>query len=76
MRNAVTFVIAVAALGLGQAQAKSIKITEQQMKNVCGKNVESGGGHTGCSKVCGQFICDYDCTKKAGKTECKARRGS
>ena len=40
------------------------------MANVCGKNVSTGGGHSGCGKACGsekQYQCDFDCNNKTGQ---------
>ena len=44
-----------------------VKLTSQQVANVCGKNMQTGGGHSGCSKNCGagnKQICDFDCNNK------------
>jgi hypothetical protein len=64
------FVIGLAALtfAVSEASAKTItvKLTSQQVANVCGDRVETGGGHSGCSKPCGngKHICEYDCNNK------------
>jgi len=39
------------------------RVTEQQVRNVCGKNLQSGGGAIGCTKKCGDTVCDYGCYK-------------
>jgi len=51
------------------AGAKTIivSLTSQQVANVCGKNLQTGGGHSGCTKNCGagnKQICDFDCNNK------------
>jgi hypothetical protein len=66
------------------ASAKTIivTLTSQQVANVCGKNMQTGGGHLGCTKNCGagnKQICDFDCnnkTKQCGGqcVTCAARR--
>ncbi|MDR3475961.1 MAG: hypothetical protein P4M09_30320 [Devosia sp.] len=40
-------------------------LTQDQVNSVCGKDIKSGYGHTGCDKVCGngKHVCDYDCYK-------------
>ena len=42
---------------------------QQQVASVCGKNAQTGGGHTGCTKSCGggTQVCDFDCNNKSGK---------
>jgi hypothetical protein len=58
------------ALHVAPAEAKGVKLTPEQVKTVCGKDIQSGGGNTGCTKNCGlngQNICDYNC--KGGKCE-------
>ena len=50
-----------------EASAKTItlKLTSEQVANVCGKSRQTGGGHSGCTKSCGNgHICDYDCSNK------------
>lgn len=39
------------------------RVTEQQVRNVCGKNLQSNGGAIGCAKKCGNTVCDYGCYK-------------
>ncbi len=39
------------------------RVTEQQVRNVCGKSLQSGGGAIGCTKKCGNTVCDYGCYK-------------
>lgn len=45
--------------------AWATKMTEQQVKNVCGSSIKTGGvkGATvsGCEKACGKSICTYNC---------------
>jgi hypothetical protein len=63
------------------ADAAGVKITQQQVANVCGKKLQTGGGHSGCTKACGlngEHQCDFDCNNKTGKCEgqcltCSAR---
>jgi hypothetical protein len=66
-------VVGLAALAMvaNDASAKTIlvSLTQQQVANVCGKNTQTGGGHTGCTKSCGggTQVCDFDCNNKSGK---------
>ncbi len=66
-------VVGLAALAMvaNDASAKTIlvSLTQQQVANVCGKNAQTGGGHTGCTKSCGggTQVCDFDCNNKSGK---------
>ncbi|OEO28819.1 hypothetical protein VW23_002920 [Devosia insulae DS-56] len=39
------------------------RVTETQVRNICGKDLQSGGGAIGCSKKCGNTVCDYGCYK-------------
>jgi len=36
-------------------------ISWNDMVDACGSNNKSGGGHVGCTVLCGKSICDYDC---------------
>lgn len=70
----IAFVAALAAFGLlpGEAQAAGVKLTQQQVTDVCGKKLQTGGGHSGCTKNCGlngEYQCDFDCNNKTGKCE-------
>ena len=63
------FIVGLAALAfaVSEASAKTItvKLTSEQVANVCGKSLQTGGGHSGCTKSCGNgHICDYDCSNK------------
>lgn len=67
-----TLALATLAGGLSYSpgEALSKNLTKQQVKEVCGKGLQSGGGNTGCAKSCGQGnkqICDYNCNDKTGK---------
>ena len=63
--------LATLAMVANGASAKTIfvPLTQQQVANVCGKNAQTGGGHTGCTKSCGRGtqVCDFDCNNKSGK---------
>jgi len=49
----------------GVGQTITVKLTSEQVANVCGKSLQTGGGHSGCTKNCGNgHICDYDCSNK------------
>jgi hypothetical protein len=83
MRNLLILIVglAISVLVVGDLAAKtiSVSITQQQVKNVCGREVATGGGHSGCSKSCGKYQCNYDCNNKTGKCEgqcltCPARK--
>ncbi|SRR5581483_8167622 len=65
--------LAALAIVVTDASAKNpivVGLTSQQVANVCGKNLVSGGGHSGCVKDCGpqnKYVCDFDCNNKTGK---------
>jgi hypothetical protein len=65
MRKSFLFIATIAALGLFAGSALATKLTEQQVKNVCGSSMTTGGtgGATvsGCEKKCGDKICTYNC---------------
>jgi hypothetical protein len=52
----------------GLSKTVLVKLTTQQVATVCGKQLASGGGHVGCTRACGKYQCDYDCTKEKGCT--------
>ncbi len=54
------------------ADAKTVvvKLTTQQVANVCGKQLQSNAGSAGCSKSCGQYLCDYNCKKNGCVGQC------
>lgn len=39
------------------------RVTELQVRNVCGGGLQSSGGAIGCTKKCGGTTCDYNCYK-------------
>lgn len=41
----------------------AVRVTEQQVRNVCGGGLQSSGGAIGCTKKCGGTTCDYGCYK-------------
>jgi hypothetical protein len=47
-------------------------VTSQQVSNVCGKDLTTANGHSGCTKTCanGHSTCIYDCSQKTG--DCNA----
>jgi hypothetical protein len=45
----------------------STTTTESGVRNVCGKDLQSGGGAMGCTKQCGSSTCDYSCGGPEGK---------
>jgi len=74
MRKLVVFIIlafgiAVLAPPVIDAAAKTIvvKLSSEQVANVCGKNIQTGGGHSGCAISCGngKQICEFDCDNKS-----------
>ncbi len=69
MRKSIVFTIALTTVAFiaGEASAATT-LTEQQVRNVCGKLLKEGGGVIGCSKKCGKKdICDYSCGGPEGK---------
>ena len=83
MLRAIIVIATLAAFGLlpGAADAAGVKITQQQVANVCGKKLQTGGGHSGCTKACGlsgEHQCDFDCNNETGNCQgvcltCSAR---
>lgn len=71
-RTILAFGILLLAIMPGTAMGKTVlvKLTTQQVANVCGKQLQSGGGHAGCTKNCGKYVCDYDCTKAGCYGQC------
>jgi hypothetical protein len=66
--------LAALAVAVNQVSAKgvAVSLTKEQVATVCGKKLQSGGGHTGCTKACGnkgQYVCDFDCDKSKNKCE-------
>ena len=66
MRKIIFGLVALAAFALvhHEAAAAGVKITEQNVKDVCGAKLESGGGMMGCTKTCGsngEHLCDFHC---------------
>jgi hypothetical protein len=47
-------------------------VTPEQVSNVCGKDLTTANGHSGCTKTCanGTSTCIYDCSQKTG--DCNA----
>jgi hypothetical protein len=74
MRKSILLIaaLALAVLFSSAAIAKTVLVTltTQQVATVCGKDLKSGGGHVGCTKNCGSYQCDYDCTKTGCKGQC------
>jgi hypothetical protein len=70
MRKMLMFVVlSLAAFGVVPADA-GVKLTQQQVTDVCGKKLQSNGGAMGCTKACGlngEQTCDFGCYK--GKCE-------
>lgn len=76
MRNTVVYLgaalLAASALCCSPAMAAgntytTTNITESGVRNVCGKDLQSGGGAIGCTKQCGKSTCDYSCGGPEGK---------
>ena len=74
MRKSIWLIVGMALVVIvsSAADAKTIivTLTQQQVANVCGNQQSTGGGHSGCTKSCGQYVCDYDCTKKGCGGQC------
>ena len=67
MRKSIVFTIAFTIVAFAAGEASAAKLTEQQVRNTCGKKLQEGGGVIGCSKKCGKEICDYSCGGPEGK---------
>jgi hypothetical protein len=66
VRKIIFGLVALAAFALvhHEAAAAGVKITEQNVKDVCGAKLKSGGGMMGCTKTCGsngEHLCDFHC---------------
>jgi hypothetical protein len=61
-RSIAIAVFAAALFGSFSAEAVTIShLTEQQVRNVCGGDLQSGHGAMGCEKKCGASYCAYEC---------------
>ena len=74
MRKSFAVMVALVAFSLAAESAWSMTMTEQQVRNVCGSKLQSGGTKTataiGCEKKCGTKLCTYGCITEKGKTTC------
>jgi hypothetical protein len=75
MRKSVMLIVGLAALMLivGHVPANAVKLSQQQVETVCGKNLQSNGGHSGCDKACGasgEHRCVFDCSKSGCTGSC------
>ncbi len=61
-RSMILLTVACLCLVPGFVSAAT-RVTETQVRNICGKDLQSGGGAIGCSKKCGNTVCDYGCYK-------------
>jgi hypothetical protein len=65
MQKIATLIIALGTLSLASIQASATTLTPQQVQNVCGGSMTTGGvsGATvsGCEKKCGGKTCTYNC---------------
>lgn len=61
-RSMILLSVACLCLMPGFASAAT-RVTETQVRNVCGKDLQAGGGAIGCTKKCGNTTCDYNCYK-------------
>jgi hypothetical protein len=70
MRKPFLFLVTFVALGFLVGGASATVLTEQQVKNTCGGNLQTGGGGgttaSGCEKKCGDQICTYNCCSGKG----------
>jgi hypothetical protein len=66
MSTHIVLPIALVAVVIASVDAfATTKLTEQQVKNVCGKDLTEVGMSMGCTKKCGAKMCDYSCSKDA-----------
>ena len=76
MRKIAVFITTAIMLSLLPSQASATPMTDQQVKSVCGKSLQTGSiGNTtafGCDKRCGQKYCTYNCCSgpKCGEQGC------
>jgi hypothetical protein len=80
MRKAIMISVGLIVLALVPSEASAlIKLTEGQVRNVCGRSLETGPGGITCNKSCGlngEHSCSFTCTKKFGCTGfCDTCRG-
>jgi hypothetical protein len=73
--------LAMLALFVSEVGAAGVKLTNQQVKSVCGSGMRTyPGGVTGCSKACGlnnEHTCSFECSSSgcAGYCEDCGRTG-
>jgi hypothetical protein len=78
MRRSVTCLVVALAIAAAfaaphHASAAGVKLTQQQVKDTCGKKLQSGGGAMGCEKSCGlngEHLCTFGCYKGQCSGEC------
>ena len=80
MRKSVMLIAGLAALMLfaGGVEAKiiQVKVTQQQVKDVCGKHLQTGGGHSGCGVNCaGGNLCSFDAAKQGAQAPASLAEG-
>jgi hypothetical protein len=67
------FAVSAAFMISDQSFAAGVKLTQQQVKDTCGKKLQSGGGAMGCEKQCGlngEHLCTFGCYKGQCSGEC------
>ena len=83
LRKSLTLIagLVMLALFVGDVAAAGVKLTNQQVKSVCGSGMRTySGGVTGCSKACGlnnEHTCSFECSASgcAGYCEDCGRTG-
>lgn len=76
MRTVAVFITSAVMLTVLHPDASATPITDQKVKSVCGKSLQTGSiGNTtafGCDKPCGTQICTYNCCSgpKCGEQGC------
>jgi hypothetical protein len=64
MRKSILFIVGLLAIALIPHDAAAVKLAQQQVKDVCGKKLRTGGDAMGCTKQCGlnnEHTCDFGC---------------
>ena len=67
MRKCLILLVAFGTFGFAAGEAAAMKMTQQQVKNVCGKGLQSSGGTFGCERKCGDKLCSYNCSDGKNK---------
>ena len=69
MRKFLMVVLGLTLVSFVPSDAWAIKLTAQQVKDTCGKQLTQSPGGFGCDKKCGTKQCSYGCVTKGPKKD-------